>query len=188
GCAPVRAFSPAVSRAGLPAFLRFLSHVASRARARRVIAGAQLFPFLGAVPRDVECVRGVDRFAAMVAHPPEPAIRAIGGDLAFLQFTSGSTSAPKGVAVTHHCLAANLWMIRTAACMDEHSTVVTWLPVYHDMGLIGTVLNALTMHIELAVLAPRTFLRDPGLWLAAIARHRGTHTAAPNFAYGLCRK
>ena len=79
-------------------------------------------------------------------------------------------------------------MIRTASRMDEQSAVVTWLPVYHDMGLIGTVLNAITLQIELAVMSPRTFLRDPRLWLTAIGTHRGTHTAAPNFAYGLCRK
>ena len=79
-------------------------------------------------------------------------------------------------------------MIRTASRMDEQSVVVTWLPVYHDMGLIGTVLNAITLQIELAVMSPRTFLRDPRLWLAAIGTHRGTHTAAPNFAYGLCKK
>jgi fatty-acyl-CoA synthase len=79
-------------------------------------------------------------------------------------------------------------MIRTASQMDDRSCVVTWLPVYHDMGLIGTCLNAITMSIPLVVLSPRTFLRTPELWLQAISQHRGTHTAAPNFAYGLCVK
>src|SRR5215813_4693526 len=187
GCPPAPIYPPA-STLGVPAFLRYLGHVAARSRARHVIAGAQVFPFLGAVPRDVRGVRGVDRFGALIAEPPGTAVCARPEDIAFLQFTSGSTSAPKGVAVGNRCLVANLWMIRTASRMDERSAVVTWLPVYHDMGLIGTVLNAITMQIELAVMSPRTFLRDPGLWLRAIGTHRGTHTAAPNFAYGLCRK
>src|SRR5262249_27266942 len=159
-----------------------------RARARHVVAGAQVFPFLGSVPRDVPTVRGVDRFARVASEAPGEAIPASPDDVAFLQFTSGSTSAPKGVAVTHRCLVANLWMIRTASRMTADSCVVTWLPVYHDMGLIGTVLNAITMQIELAVMSPRTFLREPAMWLRAIGHHRGTHTAAPNFAYGLCAR
>jgi acyl-CoA synthetase (AMP-forming)/AMP-acid ligase II len=187
GCAPAPVYPP-ISTQAVPAFLRFLGHVATRARARLVVAGSQVYPFLGSVPRDVPGVRAVHRFASLLTAPIGEAVRALPDDVAFLQFTSGSTSAPKGVAVTHRCLVANLWMIRTASRMDEQSAVVTWLPVYHDMGLIGTVLNAITMQIELAVMSPRSFLRDPGLWLRAIATHRGTHTAAPNFAYGLCAK
>src|SRR5262249_60667801 len=101
------------------------------------------------------------RFSSLVTAPIGDPVRATPDDLAFLQFTSGSTSAPKGVAVTHRCLVANLWMIRTASRMDEQSAVVTWLPVYHDMGLIGTVLNAITMQIDLAVMSPPSFLRHP---------------------------
>jgi fatty-acyl-CoA synthase len=187
GCAPAPVYPP-VSAQAVPAFLRFLGHVATRARAKLVVAGAQVHPFLGTVPRDVRGVKAVMRFASLITAAPGEPVRATPDDVAFLQFTSGSTSAPKGVAVTHRCLVANLWMIRTASRMDEQSAVVTWLPVYHDMGLIGTVLNAITMQIELAVMSPRSFLRDPALWLRAIGTHRGTHTAAPNFAYGLCAK
>jgi len=108
--------------------------------------------------------------------------------VAFLQFTSGSTSEPKGVIVSQRGLAANLWMIRTASRMTNASCVVTWLPVYHDMGLIGTVLNAISLPCDLVVLSPLTFLKRPRLWLELITHFRGTHTAAPNFAYGLCTK
>jgi acyl-CoA synthetase (AMP-forming)/AMP-acid ligase II len=187
GCPPAPIYPP-VSAQAVPAFLRFVGHVATRARARHVVASGQVFPFLGTIPRQVPGVRGIDRFATLASAPVGEAAPARPEDVAFLQFTSGSTSAPKGVTVTHRCLVANLWMIRTAARMDARSVVVTWLPVYHDMGLIGTVLNAVTMQLELVVMSPRTFLRDPALWLRAIGEHRGTHTAAPNFAYGLCRK
>jgi fatty-acyl-CoA synthase len=77
-------------------------------------------------------------------------------------------------------------MIREASKMGPDSCVVTWLPVYHDMGLIGTVLNAITLPCELVVIPPIVFLKNPRLWLELITRFHGTHTAAPNFAYGLC--
>jgi acyl-CoA synthetase (AMP-forming)/AMP-acid ligase II len=188
GCPPAPIYPP-MGFLGVPAFLRYLEHVGRRAQARHVVAGSQVTPLLGAVPRDVPTVRGVDKFQAVAAGPPlGESFAATPGATAFLQFTSGSTASPKGVQVTHGNLSANLAMIRLASRMDESSCVVSWLPVYHDMGLIGTCLNAITMGIPLVVLSPRTFLREPYLWLQAISEHRGTHTAAPNFAYGLCVK
>lgn len=187
GCPPAPVYPP-ISAQAVPAFLQLVGHVAARSRARLVVAAEQVYPFLGTLLRTSPTVQSVRRFGSLFSSGSIAAERAAPDDLAFLQFTSGSTSAPKGVSVTHRCLATNLWMIRTAARMDEQSAVVTWLPVYHDMGLIGTVLNAITLQIELAVMSPRTFLRDPRLWLTAIGTHRGTHTAAPNFAYGLCKK
>jgi fatty-acyl-CoA synthase len=188
GCPPAPIYPP-MGFLGVPAFLRYLEHVGRRADARHVVAGSQITPLLGAVPRDVPRVRGVDKFSALLGGKAlsEPA-PLTPESTAFLQFTSGSTASPKGVQVTHGNLTANLAMIRLASRMDDRSCVVTWLPVYHDMGLIGTCLNAITMGIPLVVISPRTFLRDPWLWLSAISEHRGTHTAAPNFAYGLCVK
>jgi fatty-acyl-CoA synthase len=188
GCPPAPIYPP-MGFLGVPAFLRYLEHVARRAKAKRVVAGSQITPLLGAVSHDAPTITGVDRFGAVLDTSPidRPADVA-SGSTAFLQFTSGSTASPKGVQVTHGNLAANLAMIRLGSRMDDRSCVVSWLPVYHDMGLIGTCLNAITMGIPLVVLAPRTFLRDPGLWLQAISENRGTHTAAPNFAYGLCVK
>jgi fatty-acyl-CoA synthase len=187
GCPPAPVYPP-VSAQAIPAFLQLVGHVAARSRARLVVAAEQVYPFLGTLLRTSPTVQAIQRFGAVLASDAATPERVRPDDLAFLQFTSGSTSAPKGVSVTHGCLATNLWMIREASRMNERSVVVTWLPVYHDMGLIGTVLNAITLQIELAVMSPRTFLRDPGMWLQAIGTHRGTHTAAPNFAYGLCKK
>jgi fatty-acyl-CoA synthase len=187
GCPPAPVYPP-MSAQAIPAFLKLVGHVATRAKAPLVVAAEQVYPFLGTLLRSCPTVRQIQRFGAVSASADFTPEQVSPHNLAFLQFTSGSTSAPKGVAVTHRCLATNLWMIREASRMNEQSAVVTWLPVYHDMGLIGTVLNAITLQIELAVMSPRTFLRDPRLWLEAIGRHGGTHTAAPNFAYGLCRK
>lgn len=180
---------PPIGFLGVPAFLRYLEHVARRANAKWVVAGSQITPLLGAVPKDVPAVGGVDKWQSLISGATLDApVRATPDMTAFLQFTSGSTASPKGVQVTHGNLTSNLAMIRYASRMDENSCVVSWLPVYHDMGLIGTCLNAITMGIPLVVLSPRTFLREPGLWLSAISEHKGTHTAAPNFAYGLCVK
>ncbi len=187
GCPPAPIYPPFNTKA-VQGFLRYLGYVARRANAQHIVVGAQVYPFVGTIPGEVDTVKRVDRFSSIMQSTPTTPESPRPEDTAFLQFTSGSTAAPKGVQVTHRNLVANLWMIRSASRMDDTSVVCTWLPVYHDMGLIGTVLNAITNFNELVVLAPRTFLRRPGLWLKTIADHKGTHTAAPNFAYGLCTR
>ncbi len=108
------------------------------------------------------------------------------GDVAFLQYTSGSTATPKGVVVAHENLAANIEMIR-AACMGDAAVVtVSWLPVHHDMGLIGSILTTLWHGSFVALMPPLAFLQKPVRWLRAISKYRATNTAAPNFAYDLC--
>ncbi|WP_288050148.1 AMP-binding protein [Nocardia sp.] len=109
---------------------------------------------------------------------PEP------GDIAFIQSTSGSTGTPKGVQITHANLAANCEQIALAASMDIGDTWVGWLPLHHDMGLIGGFLTPVFTANDAVVMPPSRFLRKPGDWLRAVGRYRGTFTAAPNFAYG----
>ncbi len=106
--------------------------------------------------------------------------------VAFLQYTSGSTSAPKGVMVTHANLVHNERMIGQAFAMDEDSVVVGWLPLYHDMGLIGNVLQPLHAGARCVLMSPVAFLQRPRRWLEAIHRYRGTTSGGPNFAYELC--
>ncbi len=106
--------------------------------------------------------------------------------IAFLQYTSGSTAEPKGVMVTHANLAHNERMIGEAFGMDEESVVVGWLPVYHDMGLIGNVLQPLHAGARCVLMPPVSFLQRPRRWLEAIHRYRGTTSGGPNFAYELC--
>jgi acyl-CoA synthetase (AMP-forming)/AMP-acid ligase II/acyl carrier protein len=117
-------------------------------------------------------------------HWRRPAIA--GDDLAFLQYTSGSTSTPKGVMVTHGNLLSNEKMIKQAFGQSEQSLIVGWLPLYHDMGLIGNVLQPIYVGAQCVLMSPVSFLQDPYRWLAAISRYRATTSGGPNFAYDLC--
>ncbi len=114
-----------------------------------------------------------------------PTIEINPSDLAFLQFTSGSTSAPKGVMISHHNLADNLTKITTDLEAVDDTIVVSWLPQYHDMGLIGSYLGVLYCGGSGYFLSPLTFLQRPAMWIEAISRFRGTHLQAPNFAFKL---
>ncbi|GET41100.1 amino acid adenylation [Microseira wollei NIES-4236] len=111
----------------------------------------------------------------------------INGDtLAFLQYTSGSTATPKGVMVNHRNLLHNQRLIQTAFGHTEESIVVGWLPLFHDMGLIGNVLQPLYLGIPCILMSPMSFLQRPIRWLQAISRYKATTSGAPNFAYNLC--
>lgn len=111
-----------------------------------------------------------------------------GSDLALLQYTSGSTGAPKGVMLSHAALLANVRAMGEAAGVEAGSddVFVSWLPLYHDMGLIGAWLAPLYFGIPLVVMPPTSFLRRPASWLRTIHEHRGTLSASPNFGYELC--
>ncbi|HJQ69040.1 MAG TPA: amino acid adenylation domain-containing protein [Blastocatellia bacterium] len=106
--------------------------------------------------------------------------------LAFLQYTSGSTARPKGVMVTHANLLYNERMIQSAFGQSEDSVIVSWLPLYHDMGLIGGVLQPLYLGARCVLMSPVSFLQRPLNWLQAISDHRATTSGGPNFAYDLC--
>ncbi|MEW6236329.1 MAG: type I polyketide synthase [Candidatus Omnitrophota bacterium] len=111
-----------------------------------------------------------------------------GGDLAFLQYTSGSTSTPKGVMVSHANLLHNLAFLDQGWDHGTDSVMVTWLPVFHDMGLIYGALQPLFGGFPCYMIDPALFLQSPYCWLEAITRYGGTHSAAPNFAYDLCAR
>lgn len=106
--------------------------------------------------------------------------------LAFLQFTSGSTGIPKGVKLTHENLLHNSAMLSYAFEYSSESHCVSWLPVYHDMGLIGGVLQPLYGGFPCTLMAPVSFLQRPARWLEAISRYKATISGGPNFAYDLC--
>jgi acyl-CoA synthetase (AMP-forming)/AMP-acid ligase II/acyl carrier protein len=122
------------------------------------------------------------------AEPMPLLYRARAEDIAFLQYTSGSTGEPKGVVLTHANLLANLRAMGPAFRVSSEDVFVSWLPLYHDMGLIGAWFGSLYFAMPLVLMSPLAFLARPARWLQAISRHRGTLTAAPNFAYELCAK
>jgi 1-acyl-sn-glycerol-3-phosphate acyltransferase len=105
---------------------------------------------------------------------------------ALIQYTSGSTGDPKGVFLTHGNILANIRAIGQAIDIRADDVCVSWLPLYHDMGLIGAWLGALYFGVPAVLLSPLTFLSRPSRWLRAIHAHRGTISPAPNFAYDLC--
>ena len=114
-------------------------------------------------------------------------IAPISGDtIAFLQYTSGSTGTPKGVIVSHRNLVYNEEMVRVAYQHTEKTIFVGWLPLFHDMGLIGNVLQPLYLGIPCILISPVAFLQKPFRWLQAISRYRATTSGGPNFAYDLC--
>ena len=114
-----------------------------------------------------------------------PAARAP-DDLALLQYTSGSTGSPKGVMLTHAQLLANLRGMGRAAGAGPRDVFVSWLPLYHDMGLIGAWMGSLYFGVHLVLMSPLAFLARPVRWLRAISAHRATISAAPNFAFEIC--
>jgi acyl-CoA synthetase (AMP-forming)/AMP-acid ligase II len=119
----------------------------------------------------------VDAAAAVCCDPAMPAL---------LQYTSGSIDEPKGVIVTHRNLVANIEMLSKAFGVHPDSRVLTWLPLFHDMGLIGNVLSALYCGVPCLVMPPLAFFQKPKRWLDAISRYRITISGGPNFAYELC--
>ncbi|MEB3341685.1 fatty acyl-AMP ligase [Okeania sp.] len=106
--------------------------------------------------------------------------------LAFLQYTSGSTATPKGVMITHQNLLHNSGLIHQCFGHSLQSKGIIWLPPYHDMGLIGGILQPLYGRFPVILMSPLMFLQSPVRWLQAISRYRGTTSGGPNFAYDLC--
>ena len=114
------------------------------------------------------------------AHIPE------GDDIAFLQYTSGSTSSPKGVMVSHHNLMVNAKAFEEMMSINANDIFVSWLPLYHDLGLIGGLLQPIYQGIPAILMTPKFFIERPMRWLEVISKYRATVSCAPNFAFQLC--
>ena len=185
GLVPVPLCPPA--QAGdLPTFARQSRHILVASRASAVVTSEDVAPLLdvsgidGLAVLTIESLRG----GPAIAVPTRVPLNAP----ALLQFTSGSTAAPKGVVLTHANLHANARAIAGPRGLDARPTDigVSWLPLYHDMGLIGMLLSAVYTCVDTIVMSPVLFLKRPTAWLEAISTYRGTVSFAPNFAYELC--
>ena len=131
-----------------------------------------------------EAVLCVDNYS--VDHQDFTPVVLKGGQLAFLQYTSGSTGSPKGVMVTHTNIMNNLQMMRETFKPENLTALCSWLPPYHDMGLIAGILLPIYCQSLGVLMSPQSFLQSPMLWLEAISKYRVNFSPAPNFAYDLC--
>jgi acyl-CoA synthetase (AMP-forming)/AMP-acid ligase II len=146
---------------------------------RELLAARELVPELAEIP----CI-AVDELGGTDEPPPESNITL--GDLAILQYSSGSSGVPRGVMVTHANLMANETMIADAFGMSPSSVGLGWLPFQHDMGLIGYVLQPVFTGFECVLMTPLQFLKHPLRWLREVTRCRATTSGGPNFAYEMC--
>ncbi|MEU9297414.1 amino acid adenylation domain-containing protein [Streptomyces sp. NPDC048266] len=150
-----------------------------------VAVGESTAPLLDALPDSVRPLT----LGALREHPAPPRLpERAPDDVAFLQFSSGSTGAPKGVELTHAAVLANLAQIRAAADITAEDVLATWMPYFHDMGLIGTHLVPLSARIKQVRIEPLTFAKRPARWLEAAERHRATLLSAANFALALVER
>lgn len=186
GVIPVPLYPP-MSFAALDAYADRTARVLELSGARALFASAKLKNILwGLVDRvdTLERLVPAEDLARSSGTPDYPTIEP--EDVAFLQYTSGSTSDPKGVIVTHASLVANCDAIIVEGLdMQGTGTAVAWLPLYHDMGLIGFVIATILNGMKSVFIPTMRFIKKPQVWMDAIHRHRGTVSFAPNFAYAL---
>jgi 1-acyl-sn-glycerol-3-phosphate acyltransferase len=190
GAVPVPLYPPA-SRSRIEEYARRQSGILENAQARILVTVPE-GRGLGAVLRSsVPALREVIEVSELLepAQPFDPARVEIGTeDPALIQYTSGSTGDPKGVLLSHENLLANIRGIGEAVQIGPADVGVSWLPLYHDMGLIGAWLTPMFFGIPVAIFSPLAFLARPERWLWTIHRMRGTISPAPNFAYELCAR
>lgn len=186
GAVPVPIY-PSARPSQLEDHLRRHAAILDNAGARLLVASGEVALPAGLLRGLVAGLRGVVLADDLLACRASPAAKpAAGTDLALLQYTSGSTGNPKGVTLTNTQLLANIRAMARAAQVGPDDVFVSWLPLYHDMGLICAWLSCLVYAIPFVVMSPLRFLAAPQRWLQAIHDYRGTLSGAPNFAYELC--
>jgi len=187
GVVAVPAYPPRRNRS-----LERLRTVIADARVAAVLTSPVINPAVDDLVAEIPGLRAIprllsDQYAVATAdswHDP----KLCGDSLALLQYTSGSTATPKGVMLTHGNLLHNCHWIRRRFGQTSDSSGLVWLPPYHDMGLIGGILEPLYMGGPCYLMAPVTFFGSPFAWLQAISRYRATTSGGPNFAYDLCAR
>lgn len=183
GAIPVPAYPPAGFR--LEAGLERLAHVAVHATPEVCVTWKEAHAVMGELALRAPSLRHVVTAAELAAAAPDEEREATPDELAFLQYTSGSTGQPKGVALSHRNILANVHAIGLGLRITRKDVGVGWCPLYHDMGLIGQVLFSIYWRIPLVLLSPTAFLARPHRWLWAIHEHRGTLSPAPCFGYAM---
>ncbi len=189
GAVPVPLYPP-VRLGRMDEYARMTGRMLQVSGAKIVLSDRRIRLLLG---KAVELARpkwGCPTVSELMESSSELAVDVSSDSLGLIQFSSGSTVDPKPVALTHGNLVAQLAALRALLVErpGTHEKGVSWLPLYHDMGLIGCLLEAAYVPGNLVLLPPEAFLARPAIWLRALSRHRATISPAPNFAYGLCLK
>ncbi|QRN93141.1 amino acid adenylation domain-containing protein [Archangium violaceum] len=188
GVIAVPAYPPDPSRLGRT--LPRLQSLVADCRATAALTTSAVLDMVGFLTEDAPDLRALRWLATDSLEPgaadawSAPSLSS--DDLAFLQYTSGSTGTPKGVMLSHRNLLHNSGLIALGFDASPQPVGVIWLPPYHDMGLIGGILQPLYRDIPTVLMSPLFFLQRPLRWLEAISRHRGSVSGGPNFAYELC--
>jgi len=167
--------------------MRRQTGILSNAQTVLLITFEEIKPLAQLLKLQVEVLKQVvtvDELVSPVPHVERPLLNP--NDIALLQYTSGSTGNPKGVVLTHANLLANIRAMGKAVEITPKDVFVSWLPLYHDMGLIGACMGSMYYALPLILMSPLSFIAHPQRWLWAIHKYRGTISSAPNFAYELC--
>ncbi|HVP62537.1 MAG TPA: AMP-binding protein [Myxococcaceae bacterium] len=191
GAVPVPLYPP-VRLGRLPEYHAATARMLQLSGAVVLLSAGRVGRLLGEAVRQAGPRLGLRNVASLRdAGAPSLARPADAGALALVQFSSGSTVDPKPVALSHQAVLAQTDALRALMpddTPDDPQLGVSWLPLYHDMGLIGCLLSAMTYPGPLVLLGPEVFLGRPALWLRALSRHRGTMSVAPSFAYAVCAR
>jgi fatty-acyl-CoA synthase len=189
GVIPVPIYPP-LALGQLQSYVDNTRHIVAKSGARAIVTTTKIKRMLGTVQAACPALEQVVAIEGIreSTEPLKP-VKIGPEDVAFLQFTSGSTSRPKGVTLTHANLAANIKCIMSDGLRIRPDDIaISWLPLYHDMGLIGFVLAPLFHRVPTVYLPPLLFLKRPVTWFQAFTRHRAHIAYAPNFGYALCVK
>jgi acyl-CoA synthetase (AMP-forming)/AMP-acid ligase II len=187
GCTPVSAYP--LERARISVTAKQLDGIAKDSQARLGAGSDSTARLAAEVHGSTQALTALTWLTSADGDPPEsfvPDLKPNADGLAYVQYTSGSTGSSKGVCLTHQNILANLKAHREMCQMTAESRIVSWLPLSHDMGLIGPVFHPLYLGSQTVFLSPRVFLLRPVQWLRAISQFGGTVTGAPNFAFDLC--
>jgi fatty-acyl-CoA synthase len=190
GAIPVPLYPP-VRLGRLSEFIDATAALLAAVEARLVLTDGRLLPLLGQVAERARPALGFTTPAALDRDAPAPGIApAAPGDPAVIQFSSGTTHHPQPIVLTHRNLTMQCAALKELLRPRDGATQVgvSWLPLYHDMGLIGGLLSAVTYPGSLVLIRPEHFLARPALWLRALSRHRATISAAPAFAFPFCAR
>ncbi|WP_433574451.1 fatty acyl-AMP ligase [Nocardia brasiliensis] len=166
-----------------------LAAIRKNADAQLLLTTSDIAGQLAAIPGEFDGFDGLETVATDAIErgvPIDARLPEISPDsIAYLQYSSGSTGQPKGVVLTHHNVLSNNSLVRTCAGLTRESWGVSWLPTYHDMGLLSAVTEPVFSDSTIVSMSPLSFVQQPVRWIAALAKYRAVITAAPNFAYAL---